>query len=131
GRAGRDGQPATAWLAYGLQDVVQQRRFIDQSDGDERHRRNLTEHLNAMLALCETVACRRAQLLAYFGEDYRGADGSERCGNCDTCLVPPETWDGTIAAQKLLSTIVRLERERGQRYGVGQQVDILLGRRTA
>jgi len=148
GRAGRDGLPATAWLAYGLQDVVQQRRFIDQSGGDDRHRRNLTTHLNAMLALCETVECRRAQLLAYFGEAYQGpvdaraadspdgrmrgvATGSPRCGNCDTCLVPPETWDGTIAAQKLLSTIVRLDRERGQRYGVGQHVDILLGRRTA
>ena len=148
GRAGRDGLPATAWLAYGLQDVVQQRRFIDQSGGDDRHRRNLTTHLNAMLALCETVECRRAQLLAYFGETYQGpadaraADSSDggmrgvapstaRCGNCDTCLVPPATWDGTIAAQKLLSTIVRLDRERGQRYGVGQHVDILLGRRTA
>ena len=131
GRAGRDGLPATAWLAYGLQDVVQQRRFIDQSAGDDRHRRNLSEHLNAMLALCETVECRRRQLLAYFGEDYLGPDGSGRCGNCDTCLAPPATWDGTIAAQKLLSTIVRLDRERGQRYGVGQHVDILLGRRTA
>jgi len=131
GRAGRDGLPSTAWLAYGLQDVVQQRRFIDQSGGDDRHRRNLSEHLNAMLALCETAECRRAQLLAYFGQEYAAPDGSARCGNCDTCLAPPETWDGTIAAQKLLSTIVRLDRERGQRYGVGQQIDILLGRRTA
>ncbi|HEY3436261.1 MAG TPA: DNA helicase RecQ [Actinotalea sp.] len=124
GRAGRDGLPSTAWLAYGLQDVVQQRRMIDTSDGDAAHRRRLGAHLDAMLALCETVTCRRVQLLAYFGQT------SEPCGNCDTCLIPPESWDGTVAAQKLLSTVVRLERERGQRYGAGHLVDILLGRRT-
>jgi len=126
GRAGRDGLPSTAWLAYGLQDVVQQRRMIEQSEGDLAHRRNLSTHLDAMLALCETVHCRRAQLLDYFGERYEGG----RCGNCDTCLDPPESWDGTIAAQKLLSTVVRLDRERGQRYGAGQIIDILLGRET-
>jgi len=126
GRAGRDGLPSTAWLAYGLQDVVQQRRMIEQSEGDRAHRRNLSVHLDAMLALCETVHCRRAQLLDYFGERYE----SGRCGNCDTCLDPPESWDGTIPAQKLLSTIVRLDRERGQRYGAGQLIDILLGRET-
>ncbi|WP_311836264.1 DNA helicase RecQ [Cellulomonas fimi] len=125
GRAGRDGLPATAWLAYGLQDVVQQRRMIDTSDGDAAHRRRLGAHLDAMLALCETVECRRVRLLAYFGQP------STPCGNCDTCLAPPESWDGTVAAQKLLSTIVRLERERGQRYGAGHLVDILLGKRTA
>jgi ATP-dependent DNA helicase RecQ len=124
GRAGRDGLPATAWLAYGLQDVVQQRRMIDQSEGDLAHRRNLTAHLDAMLALCETVECRRVQLLGYFGET------SQRCMNCDTCLSPPETWDGTVAAQKLLSTIVRLQRERNQRFGAGQIIDILLGKTT-
>lgn len=124
GRAGRDGLPSTAWLAYGLQDVVQQRRMIDQSEGDLAHRRNLTAHLDAMLALCETVECRRVQLLGYFGQ------ASQPCGNCDTCLYPPETWDGTIAAQKLLSTVVRLHRERNQRYGGGQIIDILLGRQT-
>src|SRR5690349_1631598 len=97
GRAGRDGQPATAWLAYGLQDVVQQRRMIEQSEGDLAHRRNLSAHLDAMLALCETVTCRRSQLLAYFGQP-----GAPACGNCDTCLSPPESWDGTVAAQKLL-----------------------------
>ena len=125
GRAGRDGLPATAWLAYGLQDVVQQRRMIDQSEGDLAHRRNLTAHLDAMLALCETIECRRVQLLAYFGQQ------SEPCGNCDTCLSPPETWDGTVAAQKLLSTIVRLQRERGQRFGAGHIIDILLGKQTS
>ena len=124
GRAGRDGLPATAWLAYGLQDVVQQRRLIDASEGDLNHRRNLAKHLDAMLALCETVECRRVRLLAYFGQD------SEPCGNCDTCLVPPESWDGTVPAQKLLSTVWRLAHERNQRFGVGQAVDILLGRTT-
>ncbi len=125
GRAGRDGLPSTAWLAYGLQDVVQQRRLIDMSDGDAAHRRMLARHLDAMLALCETVGCRRAGLLAYFGQQPSGP-----CGNCDTCLTPPESWDATIPAQKLLSTVVRLRRERGQKFGVGQNVDILLGRRT-
>ncbi|PVU84159.1 DNA helicase RecQ [Cellulomonas sp. WB94] len=124
GRAGRDGLPSTAWLAYGLQDVVQQRRMIDTSDGDAAHRRRLGAHLDAMLALCETVTCRRVQLLAYFGQ------ASTACGNCDTCLAPPESWDGTVAAQKLLSTVLRLERERGQRYGAGHLVDILLGKAT-
>ena len=126
GRAGRDGLPSTAWLAYGLQDVVQQRRMIDQSEGTLAHRRNLTTHLNAMLALCETVQCRRSQLLDYFGQ----ASPAGGCGNCDTCLAPPESWDGTVPAQKLLSTVVRLDRERRQRYGAGQLIDILLGRET-
>ena len=123
GRAGRDGLPSTAWLAYGLADVVQQRRLIDTSDGDAAHRRRLTQHLDAMLALCETADCRRVQLLAYFGQE------STPCGNCDTCLEPPESWDGTVAAQKLLSTVVRLD-QRGQRYGVGHLVDILRGKAT-
>jgi ATP-dependent DNA helicase RecQ len=125
GRAGRDGQPSTAWLAYGLQDVVQQRKMIETSEGDLAHRRNLASHLDAMLALCETVQCRRAQLLAYFGQH-----GAEKCDNCDTCLTPPESWDGTIAAQKLLSTVLRLQRERGQKFGAGQSIDILLGKTT-
>jgi len=125
GRAGRDGLPSTAWLAYGLQDVMQQRRMIDGSEGDAEHRRRLGLHLDAMLALCETVECRRVQLLGYFGET------SSACGNCDTCLAPPESWDGTVPAQKLLSTIVRLQRERNQKFGAGQIVDILLGRSTA
>ncbi|MEU4774537.1 DNA helicase RecQ [Micromonospora sp. NPDC023644] len=125
GRAGRDGLPSTAWLAYGLQDVVQQRKMIETSDGDLAHRRNLAAHLDAMLALCETVRCRRGQLLDYFGEKATAA-----CGNCDTCLSPPESWDGTVAAQKLLSTVFRLDRERNQRFGAGHCVDILLGRTT-
>ncbi len=124
GRAGRDGEPAVAWLAYGLQDVVQQRRMIEQSPGDLAHRRRLSAHLDAMLALCETVQCRRQNLLQYFGQ------ASQPCGNCDTCLVPPQTWDGTIAAQKLLSTVVRLRRERNQRFGAGHLIDILRGKRT-
>jgi len=135
GRAGRDGEPSTAWLAYGLQDVVQQRRMIDESEGNAAHKRSLTAHLDAMLALCETAHCRRTQLLGYFGEEYRPANALRDapitgCGNCDTCLAPPETWDGTVAAQKLMSTIVRLDRERRQRYGAGQLIDILLGRDT-
>jgi len=124
GRAGRDGRPATAWLGYGLADVVLQRRLIDGSEGDLAHRRRLSAHLDAMLALCETVECRRAQLLGYFGEP------AEPCGNCDTCLSPAQTWDGTIAAQKLLSAVLRLHRERRQRFGAGQVIDILLGRKT-
>jgi ATP-dependent DNA helicase RecQ len=124
GRAGRDGLPSTAWLAYGLQDVVQQRKMIDTSEGDDAHRRRLGAHLNAMLALCETVECRRVQILNYFGQ------AAEPCGNCDTCLSPPETWDGTIPAQKLLSTIVRLRNERRQKFGAGQVIDILLGKST-
>ncbi|RKN18701.1 DNA helicase RecQ [Micromonospora musae] len=125
GRAGRDGLPSTAWLAYGLQDVVQQRKLIETSEGDLAHRRGLARHLDAMLALCETVRCRRSQLLEYFGEP-----GTPGCGNCDTCLEPPESWDGTIAAQKLLSTVFRLDRERNQRFGAGHCIDILLGRRS-
>ena len=125
GRAGRDGLPATAWMAYGLADVVQQRQLIEGSEGDAAHKRLLGRHLDAMLGLCETTGCRRVLMLRYFGES------SEPCGNCDTCLRPPETFDGTVPAQKLLSTIVRLQRERNQRYGAGHLIDILLGRRTA
>jgi ATP-dependent DNA helicase RecQ len=124
GRAGRDGDASTAWLAYGLQDVVQQRKLIDSSAGDLAHRRRQAAHLDAMLALCETIDCRRAQMLGYFGEQ------AAACGNCDTCLNPPQAWDGTIAAQKLLSTVYRLRRERDQEYGAGQVIDILLGRKT-
>ncbi|GGA70906.1 ATP-dependent DNA helicase RecQ [Pseudoclavibacter endophyticus] len=123
GRAGRDGLPATAWLAYGLQDVVQQRRMIDDGEGDAQRKRVQGQHLDAMLALCETVSCRRQQLLRYFGQE------SEPCGNCDTCITPPASWDGTIAAQKLLSTIVRLG-QRGQSFGSGHVIDILRGKQT-
>jgi ATP-dependent DNA helicase RecQ len=125
GRAGRDGLPSTAWLAYGLQDVVQQRKMIATSEGDEAHRRRLGVHLDAMLALCETLECRRSQILNYFGEE------AKPCGNCDTCLTTPESWDGTIPAQKVLSAVYRLDKERHQKFGVGHIVDILLGRQTA
>ncbi len=124
GRAGRDGQPSNAWLAYGLQDVVQQRKLIDGSEGDDAHRRRLGTHLDAMLALCETVDCRRVRLLAYFGQE------STPCGNCDTCLTPPESWDGTVPAQMLLSAVLRLLRERRQKFGAGHVIDILLGKQT-
>ncbi|MFC7987148.1 DNA helicase RecQ [Streptomyces sp. NPDC057336] len=127
GRAGRDGLPSTAWMAYGLNDVIQQRKLIQSGEGDEAFRRRAQSHLDAMLALCETAQCRRGQLLAYFGQEPAPAG----CGNCDTCLTPPETWDGTVAAQKVLSTVVRLKRERGQKFGAGQIIDILLGKRTA
>ncbi|MBO1334919.1 DNA helicase RecQ [Streptomyces sp. VRA16 Mangrove soil] len=126
GRAGRDGLASTAWMAYGLQDVVQQRKLINMGEGDEAFRRRASSHLDSMLALCETAQCRRAQLLTYFGQE-----AAESCGNCDTCLTPPETWDGTVAAQKILSTVVRLDRERRQKFGAGQIIDILLGKRTA
>ncbi|MCO1658419.1 DNA helicase RecQ [Pseudonocardia humida] len=124
GRAGRDGLPSTAWLAYGLADVVQQRKMIADSEGDAAHKRRLGQHLDAMLALCETVECRRVQLLNYFGQK------GEPCGNCDTCLSPPESWDGTVAAQKVLSAVFRLKKERNQSFGAGHIVDILRGKRT-
>jgi ATP-dependent DNA helicase RecQ len=124
GRAGRDGLPSTAWMAYGLQDVVLLRKLIDTSEGDLAHRRRQASHLDAMLALCETIECRRAQMLGYFGEQ------AGECGNCDTCLTPPKALDGTLAAQKLLSAVVRLKRERGQKFGAGQVIDILLGKQT-
>lgn len=139
GRAGRDGEPAIAWMAYGLGDVVQQRRLIDQSPAERAYKMRMQQHLDAMLALCETVGCRRQNLLGYFGERHaqlrslseRGeAERVEGCGNCDTCLQPPETFDGLIPAQKLLSTIVRLQRERGQAFGAGHLIDILRGAET-
>jgi len=127
GRAGRDGLPSTAWLAYGLADVVQQRKMIDDSEGDRAHRQRLATHLDAMLALCETTECRRAQLLRYFGQ---GAVGPA-CGNCDTCLTPVSSWDGTVAAQKALSAVWRLKNERRQSFGAVHLIDILVGKRTA
>jgi len=124
GRAGRDGLPATAWLAYGLQDVVQQRRMIDGSQGDEEYRRHQSAQLDAMLGLCETVSCRRQRVLAYFGQTIAP------CGNCDTCLAPPHAWDGTVAAQKILSAVYRLWKERNQRFGAGHIIDVLRGKLT-
>jgi ATP-dependent DNA helicase RecQ len=120
GRAGRDGLPADAWMAYGLADVVQLRRMLAESEADEQYKRVASAKLDAMLGLCETAACRRVRLLDYFGE------ASGPCGNCDTCLNPPEVWDGTTAAQKLLSAIYRT----GQRFGAGHVIDVLLGRAT-
>src|SRR5258708_29467099 len=100
--------------------------MIDDSDGDLARRRRLVAHLDSMLALCETAGCRRRQMLAYFGE----TDAAEACGNCDTCLAPPSVWDGTVAAQKLLSTVVRLGRLGGPAFGAGQPIDILVGEKT-
>lgn len=125
GRAGRDGLPSVAWMAYGLQDVVQQRQLINDSPGEDDHKRRMSQQLDAMLALCETLECRRAQLLAYFGQSFAAP-----CGACDNCLNPPEAWDATIPAQMLLSTVLRLERERNQRFGAGHLIDILRGNRT-
>jgi ATP-dependent DNA helicase RecQ len=117
GRAGRDGASANAWMAYGLQDVVQQRRMIDESEANDTYKRVQGVKLDAMLSLCETLNCRRVHILDYFGQ------ASEPCGNCDTCLSPPTSFDGTIAAQKILSTIYRVD----QRFAAGHIVDILRG----
>jgi ATP-dependent DNA helicase RecQ len=118
GRAGRDGAAADAWMAYGLSDVVQQRRMIDEGEAETQFKRLAHAKLDALLALCESATCRRQRLLAYFGED------SSPCGNCDICLEPPETWDGTLAAQQALSCVWRT----GQRFGAGHVIDVLLGR---
>ncbi|MFA7243289.1 MAG: DNA helicase RecQ [Sulfuricellaceae bacterium] len=120
GRAGRDGLPANAWMAYGLGDVVQQRRMIEQSDADEQYKQVSTAKLDALLALCESISCRRVHLLAYFDET------SQPCGNCDTCLDPPQTWDGSVAVQKALSCVYRT----GQRFGAAHLIDVLLGHNT-
>lgn len=117
GRAGRDGLPADAWMAYGLQDVVQQRRMIEESEADITFKRMQSARLDAMLGLCETLTCRRVRLLAYFGQS------SEACGNCDTCLNPPISFDATEATQKLLSTIYRV----GQRFGAVHVLEVLRG----
>jgi ATP-dependent DNA helicase RecQ len=120
GRAGRDGLAADAWMAYGLQDVVLQRRMIDESEADETFKRVLGVKLDAMLGLCETLSCRRVRLLEYFGEP------SSPCGNCDTCLLPPISFDGTVPVQKLLSTIYRVD----QRFAGGHVIDVLRGMET-
>jgi ATP-dependent DNA helicase RecQ len=118
GRAGRDGLPADAWMTYGLSDVVQQRRLIDLSDASDEFKRVSTAKLDALLGLCETAACRRVRLLSYFGEH------SAPCGNCDTCLEPPQTWDATDASRKALSAIYRT----GQRFGAVHLIDVLRGK---
>jgi ATP-dependent DNA helicase RecQ len=125
GRAGRDGLPADAWMVYGLQDVVQQRRMIDQSESSAEYKRVATGKLDALLGLCETAQCRRVRLLDYFGE------AATACGNCDNCLERPEEWDGTVAAQKLLSCIARCESATGFSFGAQHIIDILRGNRTA
>jgi len=124
GRAGRDGLPADAWMIYGLADVVQQRRLIDQSPSGEEHKRISGAKLDALLGLCETVECRRVRLLDYFGE------ASTPCGNCDNCLTPPEEWDATEAARKLMSCIYRCEKASGFGFGAQQIIDVLTGQRT-
>ena len=120
GRAGRDGLPADAWMSYGLADVVQQRRMIDESTGSEEFKRVAGAKLDALLGLCETAGCRRVRLLSYFGEH------SDPCGNCDTCLAPPQTWDATEAARKALSAIYRT----GQRFGALHVIDVLRGKHS-
>jgi len=120
GRAGRDGAPADAWMAYGLSDAVQQRRMIEEGEADAQFKRLGHAKLDALLALCESATCRRQRLLAYFGE------ASGACGNCDICLNPPQTWDGTEAARKALSCVFRT----GQRFGAGHVIDVLLGHDT-
>src|SRR2546421_1162413 len=121
GRAGRDGLAADAWMAYGLQDVVHLRRMIDESQAGETQKRIQAAKLDAMLGLCETAECRRRRLLAYFGE------AAAACGNCDTCLDPPASFDGTLAAQQLLSCVYRT----GQRFGAMHVIDVLRGEATA
>ena len=122
GRAGRDGLPADAWMSYGLQDVVRLRQMADQSEADEQHKRIERSRLDALLGWCEVTRCRRVALLSYFGEDYAGP-----CGNCDICLNPPKTWDGTVAAQKFLSCVHRT----GERFGAAHVIDVLRGKDTA
>ena len=119
GRAGRDGQPADAWMNYGLQDVITLRQFIHATDADEQYKRIAHHKLEAMLGLCELTSCRRQALLAYFGESL-----SQPCGNCDNCLSPPQTWDATEATRKALSCVYRTN----QRFGVSYLIDVLTGK---
>ena len=119
GRAGRDGQSANAWMAYGLQDVITLRHMLQDSDADEQYKRISCSKLDSMLGLCEQTSCRRQVLLSYFGEPLH-----DPCGNCDTCLDPPETWDGTEAAQMVLSCVYRT----AQRFGVNYIIDVLSGK---
>ena len=122
GRAGRDGAPAEAWMIYGLQDVARLAQLLDQSEAGEQHKRVERARLDALLGWCELTTCRRRALLAHFGDTL-----TEDCGNCDTCLHPPRTWDGTVAAQKLLSCVYRT----GQFFGAGHIIDVLRGKETA
>src|SRR4051794_37190385 len=122
GRAGRDGKPSDAWMAYGLSDIVQQRRMIDESNGSEAFKRVSVGKLDALVSLCETAGCRRGRLLRYFGERIEATS----CGNCDNCLSPPKVRDGKVDAQKLLSCVYRT----GQRFGAMHLIDVLMGRLT-
>ncbi|WP_250866104.1 DNA helicase RecQ [Caballeronia sp. INSB1] len=124
GRAGRDGLPANAWMAYGLGDVVQQRKMIDESEADDAHKRVQSGKLDALLGLCEAASCRRVRLLAYFGET------SKPCGNCDTCLEPPASFDATREAQMALSCVYRAQKASGFHFGAGHLIDILRGTRS-
>jgi ATP-dependent DNA helicase RecQ len=124
GRAGRDGLPADAWLVYGLSDIVQLRRMLEQSEGAESYRRASFAKLDAMVGLCEGIGCRRVRLLDYFGE------ASAACGNCDNCLEPPAQWDGTRAAQMLLSCIYRIGQASGVSFGAQHLIDVLRGKST-
>lgn len=118
GRAGRDGNPSTAWMVYGLQDVIKLRQMLEGSQGNDHFKRVERQKLDAMLGLCEVTQCRRQVLLKYFGDTL-----DQPCGNCDTCLNPPETWDGKVAVQKALSCVFRT----GQRFGVTYLIDVLRG----
>ena len=124
GRAGRDGLPSNAWMAYGLADVVNQRRMIDESPAHEEFKRNQRAKLDSLLALAEAYDCRRVRLLDYFGEQ------GTSCGNCDNCLTPPATWDATDAARKALSCVFRFHQHGGQRFGVVHLIDVLRGKQT-
>jgi ATP-dependent DNA helicase RecQ len=128
GRAGRDGLPADAWMAYGLADVVNQRRMIDEGPAGEEFKRGQRAKLDALLALAETHDCRRMRLLAYFGEPSRPCGPQQNA--CDNCLAPPATWDATEAARKALSCIYRFHQQRGQRFGAGHLIDVLRGKPT-
>ncbi|MCF6355515.1 MAG: DNA helicase RecQ [Candidatus Polarisedimenticolaceae bacterium] len=119
GRAGRDGEPANAWMAYGLQDVITLRQMMQEGDAEEQFKRISLQKLEAMLGLCELISCRRQALLAYFDETL-----ATPCGNCDNCTSPPQTWDGTVTAQKALSTVYRTQ----QRFGVNYIIDVLVGK---
>jgi ATP-dependent DNA helicase RecQ len=124
GRAGRDGLPANAWMCYGLQDVVNQRRMIDESPAGEEFKQVMRGKLDALLGLAEATDCRRVRLLSYFGQS------GEPCGNCDNCLLPPAIWDGTDAARKLLSTIYRISQTGDTSFGAGHLMDIVRGKAT-